>query len=26
MKAADEFDLADLDTRDEYRRLGLERQ
>jgi hypothetical protein len=26
MKAADEFDLADLDTRGEYRRLGLERQ
>jgi hypothetical protein len=26
MKAADEFDLAVLDIRDEYRRLGLERQ
>jgi hypothetical protein len=26
MKAAGEFDLAVLDIRDEYRRLGLERQ
>ncbi|HEY8558646.1 MAG TPA: hypothetical protein VIM97_15105, partial [Actinomycetes bacterium] len=26
VKAADEFDPAVLDTRDEYRRLGLERQ
>jgi hypothetical protein len=26
MKAADEFDLAVLDIRDEYRRLGLKRQ